>query len=589
MKKTICLILALILLAASFSACGGDGAAEPLLAERGKVEREPIGDLKPAQNAEAILEALQNAGRTFAGPDSQDAPRAEGLRLAAAGAAQGDTVAALGDYIYMLDSYGLVILSMAGERSEILSYTRVEKAGNGFAQRLYLAEDRAAVVYTVSGYDPELGTGWEDSDEVHVAFLDTADKRAPRLLTETVVAGSLVDARLVENRLCLVTRQGLLALPEEAEALLPSLTENGKTLRLDPLDVYLSPEPDRAALSMISALRMEDGRVTDAIAFTGTVEGVGGRDRDFFLCRTFWTEELSEPRREEPYTVVDCTVSARTELKHLRLDNGLQLLGGCVLEGALPDVSALGVLEGGLCAVTGADSRSFSAYTDEKHGWTNYEEGGSLRSSQLAVLNEELELSGALTSLGGEAGLADCRFAGGAAWLSAAGESGAVHTVDLRDPAAPSPAGDLAVEGETLYLREFGAGLVLCLEAPAGEGDWRLTMFDLRDPAAPKALDTLRLENPPAGALTDPGALFTDPAAGLAGLPVRKGERNQYLLLHWTGEAWKERGSLALEYLPDNARAILKDGLLYICTPGEVCVVDPERAQPVATVSNAVG
>lgn len=589
MKKTICLILALILLAASFSACGGDGAAEPLLAERGKVEREPIGDLKPAQNAEAILEALQNAGRTFAGPDSQDAPRAEGLRLAAAGAAQGDTVAALGDYIYMLDSYGLVILSMAGERSEILSYTRVEKAGNGIAQRLYLAEDRAAVVYTVSGYDPELGTGWEDSDEVHVAFLDTADKRAPRLLTETVVAGSLVDARLVENRLCLVTRQGLLALPEEAEALLPSLTENGKTLRLDPLDVYLSPEPDRAALSMISALRMEDGRVTDAIAFTGTVEGVGGRDRDFFLCRTFWTEELSEPRREEPYTVVDCTVSARTELKHLRLDNGLQLLGGCVLEGALPDVSALGVLEGGLCAVTGADSRSFSAYTDEKHGWTNYEEGGSLRSSQLAVLNEELELSGALTSLGGEAGLADCRFAGGAAWLSAAGESGAVHTVDLRDPAAPSPAGDLAVEGETLYLREFGAGLVLCLEAPAGEGDWRLTMFDLRDPAAPKALDTLRLENPPAGALTDPGALFTDPAAGLAGLPVRKGERNQYLLLHWTGEAWKERGSLALEYLPDNARAILKDGLLYICTPGEVCVVDPERAQPVATVSNAVG
>ena len=145
------------------------------------------------------------------------------------------------------------------------------------------------------------------------------------------------------------------------------------------------------------------------------------------------------------------------------------------------------------------------------------------------------------------------------------------------------------MEGETLYLRDFGAGLVLCLEAPAGEGDWRLTMFDLRDPAAPKALDTLRLENPPAGALTDPGALFTDPAAGLAGLPVRKGERNQYLLLHWTGEAWKERGSLALEYLPDNARAILKDGLLYICTPGEVCVVDPERAQPVATVSNAVG
>ncbi len=584
--RLICITLLLCVL---LSACGKDKAAEPLFAERGKVEREPIGDLKPAQNAEEILEALQNAGRTYAGPDSEDGARAEGLRLAAAGPAAGDSVAALGDYIYMLDSYGLVILSMAGERSEILSYTRVERAGASYAQRLYLSEDRAAVVYTVSGFDPELGTGWEDSDAVHVAFLDTADKRKPQLLTETVVPGSLVEARLVENKLCLVTRQSLLTLPENAEALLPSLTENGKSLRLDSLDVYLSPEPDKAALSMISALRMEDGRVADAIAFTGTVEGVGGRDRDFFLCRTFWTEELSEPRREEPYSVVDCTVSARTELKHLRLDNGLQLLGGCVLEGALPDAAALAVLEGGLCAVTGTDSRSFSAYTDERHGWTNYEDGGSLRASQLAVLNENLEISGALTRLGGDAGLADCRFAGGAAWLTAAGESGAVHTVDLRDPSAPSPAGDLAVEGETLWLRDFGAGLVLCLAAPAGEEDWRLTMFDLRDPAAPKVLDTLRLDHPPAGGLTDPGALFTDPAAGLAGLPVRKGERNEYLLLHWTGEAWKERGSLALEYVPDNARAILKDGLLYICTPGEVYVADPERAELVATVSNAVG
>ena len=588
MKKTICFLLALLLVCA-FSSCGKDEPAEPLFAERGEVEREPIGELKPAKDAAAILASLRDAGQRYAGPDFGDSTRADGLRLAAAGPAAGDTVAADGEYIYMLDSYGLVILSAAGERSEMLSYTRVDRGGPGWSERLFLAQDRAAVVCTVSGEDPEGEADWNDRSEVRCILLDISDRRAPRLLGETAVEGTLADARLIDDKLCLVTNRSLLTLPEDGKELLPALRENGETLRLEPMDVYLSPDPDKAAISVVAALRLEDGRLTDAIAFTGAAEGVGGEGRELFLCRTLWDEELSQPFREEPYSVVDCTVTARTELKHLRLDKGLKLLGGCILEGALPDAAALATLGDGLCAVTGTDSRRFAAYTDEKHGWTNYEVLGSSRASQLAVLNEALELRGALTQLGGGEGLADCRFAGGAAWLSVAGEQGTVHTVDLRDPAAPTPAGDLRVEGECLYLRDFGEGRVLCLAAPGAEGGWRLILFDLSDPAAPRALDSLKLRQRPAAELNDPGAVFADPAAGLVGFPVAGEKGNQYLLVRWTGESWKEKGAFALEYVPEDTRAILRNGLLYISTPGEVYVTDPEDMELVTTVSNAVG
>ena len=84
------------------------------------------------------------------------------------------------------------------------------------------------------------------------------------------------------------------------------------------------------------------------------------------------------------------------------------------------------------------------------------------------------------------------------------------------------------------------------------------------------------------------GALAGDAEAGLIGLPL-EGERAAYLLLEYDGGKLHEKGTLALEYVPDDARTLLIDGLLYICGPGEVYVADPEEAELLAVVSNAVG
>ena len=590
MKYRIRILATLLVLCllAGLAACGKKPAGEPLFAERGELERASLGDYAPAKDAKAVREALTAAGQTRAAElDREEAEVEPGLDLELSKPPEGDVVVTDGAYIYMLDSYGLIIFSVAGKDSEPLSYTKIQRGGASWSEAMYLAGDRMAVVYTAD----EADSAAADSAAVHTVLLDLSDRRAPKKLTETALEGKQVGACLLDGALVLVTQKSWLTLPKEDEELLPKLWEDGKELSLKPGELYLSPEPAKPAVTLTAALRMEDGRILDALAFTDGVEAVCLRDGEICLSRTLWTETASAPRQEAPYTVVDYSTTARTELKCLRLEGTLRLTGGCVLEGALSDPAALDPRGELLRIVTDADSRSFSSYTDEAHGWTNYEIHSHSRGSALAVLDAGLQSLGALTSLGGTRGIGACCFVGDTAWFSAAGSRSAVYTADLSDPAKPVMTDSFPVQGERLLLRAFGEGLVLGLVSPEAGEPWKLVMYDLSDPAHPREADSLSLKSRvPASELSNPAALFTDAANCLLGFPVSGSNGNEYLLVRWTGSQLKQKGTLALEYVPANARGLLLDGLLYICSPpGEIYVADPETMTVLATVSNAAG
>ena len=595
MKKTVTLILALCLLLTGFSACGGRDEAGPLFAERGEVSREPMGELQPAADAAAILANLSEAAERAESAREDPAAEAEtGLAAALIRSLEPDAdgpVRTDGTDIYMVDSYGLIILSAAGADSELLSYTRIRREGESWGERLYLGPDRAAVLYAVSGTEAE-GEEPQDADAVCVVVLDVSDRRAPKQLSEIRVEGSLAGACLIDGTLCLVTRRSYWELPpaEEAERLLPVLTENGERLCLAPGEVYLSPEPGRSALTLTAAIRLEDGRLADALAMTDGVEAVCRSGNSLFLGRSYWTETASAPTREEPYTVVERSASARTEIARLRLEGGLRSDVGCILNGALPDASALSAAGDGLRVLTLTDSRSYASYTDEKHGWTNYEERSCSRGAQLALLNEDLELSGALTGLGGEKPVRGVRFTDSAAFLLTGREEDPVYLADLSDPADPSAGGSLPAGEQPAWLLPWGGDLVLSIGDPAAEDGWRLAMLDLSDPAAPKVLDSIRLKDTaPASEPADRGLLLADEAAGLIGLPVRHDGQTEDLLIRWTGRELNKKGVLAEEAVPEDARGLLVKGLLYLCSPGAVVVADPDTMEVLTTVSNAVG
>lgn len=583
------LLSILVLLCLLLSACGKDEpSTEQLYAERGDAKREALGELIPAADANTVLEALTAAGQSESARwQPEDAERERtGPYLTTGGNGTEDTVVTDGTDIYMLDSYGLVTISAAGSASELLSYTKVTRAGDRWGERLYLWQDRIAVLWSAATYD-ENGI-WRGATETRAIVLSVADPANPVQVGTIGMDGSLVDACLIDGKLCVVTQDILLSVPDAAavETVLPRLSENEESFTLRAGDVYLCPDTSRSVLTVAAAIGMEDARFVDALAFTDGTDAVRANGKELYLARTRWSEKRSAPREEAPYSVVDYTAAAQTEIKRLRLDDGLVLEEGCVLYGALTDPDALELCGDLLCLASEVDERSFSVYSDEAHGWTNYEGKSHVTDSQLAVLDGELNAIGALARLGGETGIRACRFLNRSAWITA-GDT--LSAVDLSNPKDPQIRGSFPASGEAIVLRELDKGNVLAFSLPVPGGKAELALYDLSDPAAPKLQDSRELDDLPAADLTVHGALFTDAASGLTGWAAAGKDGIEYHMVRCTDGKLKDLGAFALEYIPENARVLLLNGTLYLCSPGQVYVADPEAMKIVATVSNAVG
>ena len=596
-SRTLCLLLALCLLLGLLSGCGDDETPpQPLYADRADAKRGELTGVSKADSAEAVRDCLTQAGQMNtegreAATHADDRTPGKELRLAAPETALVQTD---GAYIYMLDSYGLVIVSAAGKDSRILSYSRVAVDANVTQRRLFVRGDRAAVLCGMQDFSYDADGELLQGGKTELILLDISDRSAPKELTRTVVDGTLTAADFTGDALCLVTRHSFWNLPEpeQTEALLPWFSEAGQKTALRPSDLYLCEEPAQAAVTVVTTLRPEDGRVLDALAFLGGADAVLLAQNAIYLGRTRWHEQKTEPNRDEkPYVVVGYTQTAQTELIRLVCDpdGGLSLDGGCTQAGALLDEAALSLQGTTLCAALQVNECVFNAFTDEAHGWTNYELVSEERHSRIVLMDATLRAENGvmLDNIGGAHGVLACRFLENLAFLTTEKPADPVYCADLSTPDAPAMGGSLVLPGTSARFYALKDGMVLVLSETTETNGLTLSVFNgaAADRMERTDRETVRQSSQ---ALRNPNALFTDAQTGLIGLPL-EGEHAAYLLLECDGGNLKEKGTLALEYVPDDARTLLIDGLLYICGPGEVYVADPEEAELLAVVSNAVG
>ncbi|MCR5553063.1 MAG: beta-propeller domain-containing protein [Oscillospiraceae bacterium] len=589
-KRILSLVLALCLLA-SLCACGGEEAEpRPLYAQQGTAARGEAGALTPAADAEALRNCLAEAGqintlgRETVSP-SDDRNPGKTLRIAEPDAA---AKAVADGYVYMLDRYGFLVVRAAGAESEILSYSRVELPEGIVQSRLYVQGDRAAVLCSLSEFRVDEEGLWTETAETLVVLLDLSDPAAPKESGRTTLSGTLLEAGLFGEALCVVSEKSVWTLPETGtEALLPWFEEDGKRTSLRPADVYLPETPMQAALTLVSVLRLEDGRVLDALALADAAEAALIEGDSLWLARSCWTETRTEPdrERERPYTCVSYEQQANTELLRLRYDGSLRLEGACTQEGELTDAAALDLRDGVLRLGLQQRRCRFTAYTDENHGWTNYELEEESRSSRVVALAAELTGDGAmLDRVGGENGVRACRFLGPFAFLATEKPGDPVYCAELSD-AAPVMTGSLVLPGQTAALWLMGNDAVLVLSESA-EGDGIcLSVYDGADGMRRTDRVSIQCDSP---ALRDWNALLADPETGLVGLPLG-GSEAEYRLYRLKDGALKEIGSTKPEYLSEELRGFLYDGLLYLCGPAEVRVLDPETGKLLTAVSNAVG
>ena len=533
-------------------------------------------------------DALSDPGAGNEGIEDAD------LDVPVPGVARGGKVCAAGDVVYMLNSYGLVSLAARGTDSRILAETYVPHSsddGSGVNEALFVWKDRAAVVYTVSGYG--VGeTGWYDTNRTHAAVFDCSDPAAPRLMADVGLDGRCFAVRAVGGTLYLITNHYLWSVEENADpaAVIPGVyTGTGKEL-LAPERIWLCGSPNSAAFTVVGAISLETGDLTDALAFTDAAESLYVDSEGLLLARTVWTCGESEPYSEGFYTVTDYRTRTLTEIKGLRADGagGLELACTGWVEGELVNQTAMDRQDGCVRAVTAVKALTCSHYTDESRGWSHDDFARLPSGSRLTVLNAGLEPCGLLEDLG--ARLSGCRLLGRTGFLPGRDGAGSARLLDLSAPADPKMAGALELAGDYEYLLPFTQGLVLGFSGDDPNQQICLSLYDVKDPARPGLLARSATErNAASAAVRNSGSLLIAPDEGLLGFPETLEEGTCFHLLRFDGAELTELRSYTLSFLPEDAGAVLLDGLLYLCSPGMTYVIDPASDTPAAIVTNAEG
>ncbi len=129
--------------------------------------------------------------------------------------------------------------------------------------------------------------------------------------------------------------------------------------------------------------------------------------------------------------------------------------------------------------------------------------GATPSSSAVRVLRrngDTLVQVGALEGLGVTERIHAVRFIGDRAYVVTFRQVDPLYVVDLADPTAPALRGELKIPGFSSYLHPIGDGLLVGVgydadEATGATTGMQLSLFDVRDPAAPQRIGTLGLGN----------------------------------------------------------------------------------------------
>lgn len=157
-------------------------------------------------------------------------------------------------------------------------------------------------------------------------------------------------------------------------------------------------------------------------------------------------------------------------------------------------------------------------------------DGGDRSESAVRVLRRAggaLVETGAVGGLGRGERIVGVRYAGATGYVVTFRRTDPLYVVDLRDPADPRLAGQLKITGYSAYLHPAGDDRLIGIGQEADNRGVtqgaQVSLFDVRDPAAPVRLARYQVPGASSEAEFDPHAFLYWPADGTIVLPVTGG------------------------------------------------------------------
>ena len=472
------------------------------------------------------------------------------------GVDEGDIVKTDGEYIYVLREDELIIFKADGASTVRVSTTKVasgwsgethdeEFTTNDYASDIYVTGDTAVVVLSRYSYMPYYAEGTPkgakeidgvvppngvDKQISLLRIYDISDRSNPVQKAELGQDGYVLTTRLVGSTLYMISTYYVYNASEGYDdTYIPSVYHDGTAELIRAGDIAIMPYFDSTSYTVVGAYDLNGAVLSATQSVLGGGSTVYMNAETLYIAASTSRQTASDPYKDSVYTVIDYTSTNVTNITSFDTAGGaLALKASGTVPGYLGSQFNMDEYDGNLRVVTTTYTQSWSEYTDEDKGWTNYVWGEGENSNALFVLNGSLNIVGQIDTLAKDEQVYGVRFDGETGYVVTFRQVDPLFAVDLSDPANPKVLSALKIPGFSEYLHVYGDGRLFGLGMDADEETGRtsgmkLTMFNTEDPTNVTVKHSLNLDSDYSVALYNHKAILISPDKSIIAFPVDNG------------------------------------------------------------------
>ncbi|MCL1912606.1 MAG: beta-propeller domain-containing protein [Eubacteriaceae bacterium] len=511
------------------------------------------------------------------------------------GVDEADIIKTDGKYIYMITDGELVIASARGKDSKVVSKVKAYLANeSSYPVEMFLSEGKLVLFLAEHNWVayPSNPLAREKADwtgsRTMVAIFDVSDPAKPTEISRTGQDGTYLTSRMLGGNVYLATTHFIYGQPNlsNPSTFVPNLYIEDSSREAMKADCIVIPEiPTSTAYIVLTSMDGQTGKHIDKKSLLGYTSTVFMSHGSLVVAQSVSEQKLVEESFETPYKIEHHANVTNTHFVRFALDEGkLELAGEFVAPGELLNQFSFDEHNGYFRFVTTVYSHEFKTYTDEAHGFQNYEYIDTSQTNALYTYDLDGNLVGSITGLAEDERVYSVRFSGDVGYFVTFRQVDPLFAVDLSDPKNPKVLSELKIPGFSQYLHVFGDGLLfgLGMEADPLTGrtnGMKLSMFDVSDPFDIWEKHKLAVDASYSQALYNHKAILIMVERGIIAFPAGNG----YVVYEYTTYGFEKKAEMDVSNAYDSRGVIIGDEL-YICSTKGMSIFDLLTFRPIGSI-----
>lgn len=498
------------------------------------------------------------------------------------GVDEADIVKTDGSYIYYVAGNQLNILKPDGAATRLISSTQLSGDDSwwGYNSEMFVLGNRLVVItqtFNTVWINDASGSYQSNTDQTSAVIFDISNPAKPVQVVSLGQSGSYVSSRMIGDYVYLVTSQYIYS-PVKGTPItyIPSTTAGAESKLLMPTDLYVSGSPQNAAYTVIGSINLKSGsNFTSAKAiFGGTSELYATAEHLLLAFARYEEETLPIAPDKDGKNVQITRSSSSTDLVLLGLSEGqITKLASGNVPGSLLNQFSMDEYKSVIRIVTTLNNWEQRIFTD---GVDTYEYD-STSANALYTLDLDLKVLGKIENLAKDEFVKSVRFDGDIGYFVTFRQVDPLFAVDLKNPASPRVLDTLKIPGFSEYLHVFKDNLLLGIGYNADENTGmmqgvKLSMFDTRDKTNVKEVTTANVDASWTVVGSNHKAILVDAEKNLIAFPA---DSNYYIYRYTQDKGFElaARVNMTADLSSWNLRGLFIGDYFYVLGDSGVTVI----------------